>query len=228
MNKKTKKELLAVVKNNYEEIAKEFDQTREKKLWPELLSLFKNAKDGDSVLDVGCGNGRLLKVFEKKKIKYLGIDQSQELIKKAKEKYPKHEFAYGDILNLGGLADHDFDYVACLAVLHHIPGENLRIQALGQLKNKIKKDGKIIISVWNLWEQKKFRKLIFKSLILKLLGKHQMDFGDILFDWKAGPKSKRYYHAFTKRELKCIIRKSGLNIEKLYKDRYNYYAILTK
>jgi len=228
MNKKTQKELLAVVKNNYEEIAKEFDQTREKKLWPELLKLFKSVKDEDSVLDVGCGNGRLIKVFGEKKIKYLGIDQSQELIKKAKGKYPGYEFTYGDILNLGGLAGHDFDSVACLAVLHHIPGENLRVQALGQLKNKIKKDGRIIISVWNLWEQKRFRSLILKSFVLKLLGKHQMDFGDILFDWKAGTRSKRYYHAFTKRELRHIIRKSGLNIEKLYKDRYNYYAILTK
>ena len=58
-----------------------------------------------------------------------------------------------------------------------------------------------------------------------------MDFGDILFDWKnsQGEKtSKRYYHAFKKGELKRVIKKAGLKIEKIYKDKYNYYALLTR
>jgi len=58
-----------------------------------------------------------------------------------------------------------------------------------------------------------------------------MDLGDLLFDWKnsAGQAvSQRYYHAFTKRELKKISKQAGLKIERLYQDKYNYYAVLTK
>ena len=58
-----------------------------------------------------------------------------------------------------------------------------------------------------------------------------MDFGDIIFDWKnsQGERvSQRYYHAFRKGELKAIFKKAGLKIEKLYKDKYNYYAVLKK
>lgn len=228
MDKKTEKELLEVIKKNYEEIGEEFDKTRQKHPWPELFNLFKGIKDGDRVLDVGCGNGRLLKIFKKKKIEYLGVDQNSGLIKRACQRYPDHRFVQGDILDLGKLAEHNFDYVVCLAVLHHLPGKSLRIKALGQLKNKVSPGGKIILSVWNLWSQKKFKKLIFIFFALKLIKKHRMDFGDILFDWKRGQRSKRYYHAFTKHELESIIKKADLKLEKLYKDKYNYYIVLKK
>jgi hypothetical protein len=82
-----------------------------------------------------------------------------------------------------------------------------------------------------MWHQKKFVKLIFKYFVLRLIGKNKMDFGDILFDWKnsAGDAiSQRYYHAFTKCQLKRMAKKSGLKIEKIYKDKYNYYLILNR
>jgi hypothetical protein len=58
-----------------------------------------------------------------------------------------------------------------------------------------------------------------------------MDFGDILFDWKNSRGeniSQRYYHAFTKRELRNIIKKAGLEVDKLYGDGKNYYVIAKK
>ncbi len=231
MKTKIQKELLEIVQKNYEKIASGFSETREKPLWPELLDLFKEVKDGDSVLDVGCGNGRLVKAFEGKNIEYLGIDPSQGLIAEAKKKYSNYNFVLGDIINLGKIKEHNFDYVASIAVLHHLPGADLRVDALRQLKNKIKEDGVIILTVWNLWSQKKYRKLILKHFVLKLLKKNKMDFGDIVFDWKKDKDkflSKRYYHAFTMDELRSIVKKAGLHIKKLYKDKYNYYLVLRK
>ena len=61
------------------------------------------------------------------------------------------EFEEGDILNLGKINKYGFDHAFCVAVLQHIPGENLQINALRQLKNKINNNGKTIISVWNMW-----------------------------------------------------------------------------
>ena len=66
-----------------------------------------------------------------------------------------------------------------------------------------------------------------------------MDFGDILFPWKNSQGmsiSERYYHGFTKYQLKKIAHKAGLKIEKLYKGEStgmffaasNYYIVLKK
>lgn len=234
MDKQTQKNLINLVNKNYEEIAEHYSETRKKHmspLWDELLKITKKVKKEDKVLDVGCGNGRLLTAFSKKDIDYLGIDPSEALLKEAKKINPSKNFVVGDILELSKLPEINFDYVFSIAVLHHLPGQDLRVMAMKQLKNKIADDGEIIISVWNLWGQKKFRKLIWKFFILKLLKKNKMDFGDILFDWK-NPRgeiaSKRYYHAFTKRSLKKIARKAGLKIIGFKKDKYNYYLTLKK
>lgn len=231
MDRQTQKNLTNIVKNNYEEIADHYSETRRKHIWPELEKLTDGIKDGDKILDVGCGSGKLLKALAGKKINYLGIDISQGLIKNAKEDFPDNNFIMGDILDLGSIPEINFDYVFCIAVLQHIPGKDLQIQAMRQLKNKISKNGKIIITVWNIWKQEKFKKLPWKFLMLKFIKKNKMDFGDILFDWKnpQGERvSKRYYHAFRKCELKRIFKKAGLKIERIYKDKYNYYAILEK
>ncbi|MFA4834369.1 MAG: class I SAM-dependent methyltransferase [Patescibacteria group bacterium] len=235
MNKQTQKNLLGLVKSSYEEIADQFNETRKKYLWPELIELTKIIKAGDKILDVGCGNGRLLEAFKGKKIDYLGVDASENLIAHAKSLRPKNKFLVGDILDLGKIPEMNFDYVFSIALFHHLPGNDLRIAALRQLKNKVGENGKIIIVVWNLWSQPKFRKLILKFALLKLIKKNlpagRMDFGDILFDWKnpgGEAMSRRYYHAFTKWGLKKIIKKAGLKIEKIYKDKFNYYAILKK
>ena len=231
MNKQTQKKLLKIVKRNYEEIADDFNETRKKYLWPELIKLAKPVKDGDKILDVGCGNGRLIEAFKSKNIYYLGIDSNKKLIDYAKPKYVNNRFIIGDILELDKILENNFNYVFCIAVFHHIPGRDLRIMALKQLKDKISGDGKIIIAVWNLWSQARFRKLILKFALVKLLGRNSLDFGDILFDWKdsAGQRvDQRYYHAFRKKGLKAIIKKAGLKIEKIYKDKFNYYMILKK
>ena len=138
------------------------------------------------------------------------------------------KWVVADILELDKLPERDFDNIFCVAVLHHLPGKDLRLKALEQIKNKIKPGGKIILTVWNLWKQKKFRKLIIKYGWLKLIGKNQMAWGDILFDWKnaKGEKiSQRYYHAFIGYDLKKLAEKTDLKIAKLYQDRYNYYLI---
>jgi len=231
MKKELQKELLKIVKFNYEEIAESFNQTRKKAIWPELENLSKNISSGVKVLDVGCGNGRLVEVLEKKNVKYLGIDQSDKMIEIAKRSRIGYEFRVGNILELGKISEVNFDYVFSIAVLHHLPSKELRIEALRQMKNKINNEGRIVLTVWNLWKQKKYRKKIIKFWALHLIGKNKLDFGDILFDWKKSDKnskSKRYYHAFTKMELKKIIKKAGLKIEKLYSDNYNYYIVLKK
>jgi len=234
MNKQTRDKLLEIVKRNYDEIADQYNETRKKHLlplWNEIVNIASMAKEGSKVLDVGCGNGRLIGAFENKNIDYLGIDSNEKLIEHTRKNYPDRNFRIGNIVELGKIPEMNFDYVFSIAVLHHMPGKKLQIDALKQLKNKINENGKLIITVWNMWDQKKFRKQIFRHALLKLIKKNKMDFGDILFDWKNSQGqvvSQRYYHAFTRGGLKKIAKKAGLKIEKLFNDKFNYYLILKK
>lgn len=240
MNKDRQKELLELVRRNYDEIADDFSETRKKELWPELVKWISEIKDGSSVLDVGCGSGRLARGLEEKNIQYVGVDNSERLVGIARNaqrvthnaRHITHnkKFYVGDMLNLGSIPENDFNYVFSVAVLHHIPGDDLRILALQEMKKKLKKDGKIFLTVWNLWSHKKYLKIILKFSFSKLIGQNEMDFGDILFDWKdknGGAVSRRYYHAFTKRELTRLIEGANLKIERISKDKYNYYLVLS-
>lgn len=229
MNKEMADNLLSLVKRNYNEIAADFDASRKKEIWPEIREFAAAVKDGNRILDVGCGNGRLLEALKDKKLKYLGIDNSEELIKLARKNYPERKFLIGDILKLDSITESDFDHIFCLAVLQHIPGKELRVEALKQMVAKLKPSGELIISVWNLWRSPKHRLLLFKNYWLKILGKNKWEFNDLLFPWKNSrgqELSQRYYHAFTKKELKRLVHLAGLKIQKFIGDKYNYWFVL--
>ncbi len=229
MKKEKQKELLKTVEKNYNEIATDYNETRKKKIWPALEDILANVKDRSKVLDVGCGSAKILSVLQDKNVDYLGIDKCDRLLKLAKSNFNDFDFKNGDILELGEVDGLNYDYVFCIAVLHHLPGADLRLKALKQLKNKVAKDGEVIISAWALWEQKKYRKIIWKFWLLKLLGKNTMDFGDILFEWIGTNKimSKRYYHAFKMGEFKKLCKKAGFKIKEEHNDKFSYYLILT-
>ena len=231
MRKEVQQRLLELVKRNYEEIAEDYDRTRRKHSDPLFTELKKHAQrvqKGDKVLDAGCGNGRLLELLPEQ-VEYLGVDSSEKLIKICRERFSSYRFRVMDILNLKELEEKEFDHIFSVAVLHQIPGKEWRVEALKQMKKKLEREGRIVITVWNLWVQKKMRKRLLRFSLLKLLGKNKMDWKDVLFDWKKGDRtSQRYYHAFTRRELKRTIKQAGLNWEEISKDGYNYFAVLKR
>lgn len=236
MKQAVTRQLLDLVKNNYNTIAASFAATRRKEIWPEIKTLTADIKSGSKVLDVGCGSGRLLEVLSDRDVNYCGVDSSKELIRLCQTNYPKNKFLVGDILNLQATVTANFDYIFCLAVLPHIPSTDLRVKALQELKNKLAPEGKIVISTWNLWlatnGRKRFCWLILKGWLTGLLGfgyPGRMDFGDLVFSWKDSQGkeiSLRYYHAFTGRELRGLAIKAGLKIESFKRDKFNYWLIL--
>ena len=234
MDKATAANLLKIVHDNYNEIAADFNATRKKEIWPEIIKLTEKIKDNDRILDLGCGNGRLIEALKDTKIEYLGIDNSEELIKLARVNYPTSKFIMADILDLEKIEEiktAKFDYIFCLATLQHLPSPELRVKVLREMKLLLSDKGRIIISNWNMWTKQKYRRLIFKTFFNKLRGKNKLEFGDILFPWKNSRGeiiSQRYYHAFLKRELFNLARKAGCDILSLYKDQYNYWLILEK
>ena len=230
MDKLTEQYLLEVVKSNYENIAVDFSATRQNLRWLDLESYTAKVLADQSVLDVGCGDGRLLSSFKNGFRCYVGVEPSAALAKIAQEKgeREKVKVVVGDILKLNKNITEKFDWVFCIAVLHHIPGCNLQIEALKKLRERLNDNGRIVISVWRMWQWPKLRTEIIKQALKKIIGLNKMDLGDILFDWKKGERSLRYYHFFTERGLRKIIAQAGLEIEHWERGEKNHYVTLKK
>lgn len=194
-------EILNKVVADYDEIASEFDITR-KSAWYEFEVYKELLSVGDKVLDLGCGNGRLYEYLKDLDFEYVGVDVSSELLEKARLNYKGVKFKKGSFLDIPYVRP-VFDKIFCVASFHHLPGKKARLESLANMKSVLKKDGMLVISVWNLW-QKKYRKYIWQSL-----GRlHKYDFGDTFIPWgKSGVN--RYYHAFSLFEMRNLLREAG-------------------
>lgn len=227
MDSKTAQKILKKVKKDYNIIAREFSITR-KRVWNELYDLVnKYVQNNQKILDIGCGNGRLFSILKNKNIEYLGIDNSKELINIAQEKYKNFKnskFKVKDLLEIN--YNKKFDLIFLIAVLQHIPSEELRIKALKSIKKALKPNSFLIMLNWNLFQKDKI-KYVKKYNALKLTGQSDMDKDDTLIPWKEfrnsyqkkAKESKevlRYYHAFAKEEIEDLLEKAGLKIEDIY------------
>ncbi|MBD3156445.1 methyltransferase domain-containing protein, partial [Candidatus Peregrinibacteria bacterium] len=119
MNKNTAKKLLKKVHEDYTHIASEFSQTRQRP-WQDF-SLFKPyITPGNTIADVGCGNGRLYGFLRDiPDITYTGIDNNEALIKLAQKNYSSTHFLVADLLKLPRGVK--YDLLFSIASLHHIP-----------------------------------------------------------------------------------------------------------
>lgn len=201
--------LLKKTREDYNLIAEDFSSSRNT-LWPELNVFGKYIENGDKVLDLGCGNGRLSELFKDKNIDYLGADNSEKLIKIAKAKYPNSRFQLADALNLP-FPDNYFDKIISVAVLHHIPSEILRLKFLQEARRILKPGGLLILTVWDLWQSPKTFFLIIEFALLRIFNRSKLDFKDVFIPWQK--KIDRYIHCFTKGELKKIAEKVGMKVK---------------
>lgn len=196
--------LLKKVPSDYNTVSQTFSNSRNKP-WAEFdlykNACFKNAK----VLDLGCGNGRLFYSLKEKEVNYIGLDNSTGLLQQAKEnlKGENVKLIQGDFLNIP-LPDNSVDLICAVASFHHLPSNEIRLQALKEMQRVLKPSGRIFISVWNLY-QRKYIRFVLES-ILRL---SKYDFGDTFI--KLGGV-KRYYHAFTPFSLSRLISKSNFDL----------------
>lgn len=202
--------LLRKVRADYQMIADEFSQSRFD-IWPEFLEFKKYLKPGMNVLDVGCGNGRVTKILGDVKVDYVGCDVSTRILKQAKKMCPAHCFQEGDVLSLP-FPDEKFEAVFCIAVLHQIPGSELRAKALREMHRVLKTGGWLFLTVWNLW-QTKYRGAFRATNLKKFFGLTPLDINDAFIPWRASGV-ERYYHAYTQVELNKAVNQVGYRIEK--------------
>lgn len=66
------------------------------------------------ILDIGSGSGHHTGNLEERGFNIIGIDNSQAMIKKAKENYPKAEFINGDALDPMAFQSSTFSHILCM------------------------------------------------------------------------------------------------------------------
>jgi SAM-dependent methyltransferase len=208
-------DIIAKTREDYNRIAQHFSDTRYDKKTT-ILEQFKDyIKNGQYILDWGCGNGRLLFLLQDFDIHYIGTDQSIELIKIAqnvwKEQIESGKAQFFCTEQEKHFPVDYFDLVFMIASFHHLPDTESRMNLLKKIYKEMKPGGKLIMTNWNLesdWAQDKLQKDWEK------IGEN-----DFLIPWKNQQgelMAKRYYHHFNKEELEDLLSQSGFMVEKNY------------
>jgi ubiquinone/menaquinone biosynthesis C-methylase UbiE len=90
-------------------------------------------------LEIGCGTGTFARLLAARAERVLAIDLSPQMIRLARERSASHaniDFVEGDVMSRQ-FSEGQFDCVATLTTLHHLPTED----ALAKVKNILKPGG---------------------------------------------------------------------------------------
>ena len=215
-----------IVQDSYQKIARHFSASRQQ-TWSDLDVFLSYVKDGDELLDLGCGNGRLVELFKDRDVKYLGVDSSSELVALAQREYPLKKFAVMDALALT-LPTASFDVVMSVAVLNHLDTRERQAKFLEQTCRVLKPGGYLLLSNWNLWKADNPKNLVSFEVEKERLNdldfekkyhcaKDSLSPHDVLTTWGES-QEVLYYYAFTREELEILVMETGFHLEK------NYYS----
>jgi len=235
VNQQTQEALLEINKQFYEQNARSFSETR-RKVQAGVRKLLATIPTNATLLDLGCGNGNFARALAESGYQgsYLGLDGSATFLQEAQitlsKLKPKAQFRFqqADISShewAEGLQSTSFDFITCFAVLHHIPSRQLRQAIFKQSALLLRPGGQFLISAWQVFES---ATLIARILPWASVGidQSQLDQGDILLDWRAGPAgglpARRYVHVFTSEELTALGKSVGLSLNsEFYSDGKN-------
>lgn len=107
----------------------------------DLLGLL-DSKDGEQVLDVGCGTGQLTAEVAQSGATVTGIDKSAEMIASARRNFPTLHFEVADVCALP--YTNQFDAVVSNAALHWVHDQQ---SAIASIAKSLKRGGRFVFEM---------------------------------------------------------------------------------
>lgn len=233
MNDDVAERLISINRSFYDQFASEFAETRTRPQPGFQKLAVALPRSCRSLLDVGCGNGRLGRyLFDRSAIQaYAGVDSSQNLLDIARKSAPgdywlRELSEEACLLDLG-----NYDVIACLATLQHIPGRSNRQRLLGEFVDHLEGEGLVLLSTWQFLDSdRQKRKLADWSQIG--LSKANVETGDYLIRWQRGGHALRYVAYIDAGNLSQMALSAGLKVLSQFRSdgkegNLNLYSILS-
>ncbi len=235
MDKEVIHKINALNREFYQTFSDSFSSTRYQ-VQPGVGRILQTIPSGSAILDLGCGNGNILKELAKMNFNgsYFGVDFSEALIQNSRQVYKglgekttfRADFSVFDLVqatwdvlpNAGR-----WEIVLAFAVLHHIPGEEVRKRVFQNVRTLLKPAGKFIFSVWQPQNSQRMAKR-FQNWGRIGLREADVEQGDVLLDWKAEEiksdrRGYRFVHIFDQAELEKLAAETGFSInDSFYSD----------
>lgn len=226
MNDATIKRLNFINRDFYQITADSFDESRGA-AWPGWDRLLPHLRPPLTVLDIGCGNGRLGRFLADhlgaSNVRYWGIDNNPTLLERARASLSDVQeavFVQQDIVAstlesrkpdfpqlVGEGPGVRADLVALFGILHHIPGLDQRRALIRTAANSVAPGGILVFACWRFMDYARFRDRIIPwpdDL------RDQIERGDYLLDWRRGESAVRYCHYVDDAEHTDLVAASGL------------------
>ncbi len=229
MENDTIQRLLDLNRQFYQTFAVDFSATRQR-LQPGVQRIIADLPRDANLLDLGCGNGELWRVLAARGHtgQYLGLDFSPGLLAVARQAAGKPPgpgqatFLQADLsrpdwecpvqeLIAGWPGFQGFDAVLSFAVLHHLPGKELRGAVLQHVRALLAPGGRFIHSEWQFLNSPRLR-LRIHDWTEAGIAPQDVDPGDYLLDWRRGGQGLRYAHHFDLQELDSLAADCGFEI----------------
>jgi tRNA (uracil-5-)-methyltransferase TRM9 len=216
VNPTTLSRLLDLNRQFYQTFAVAFSSTRQR-LQPGVIRILDQIRPTDDLLDLGCGNGELARELAHcgHVGAYTGLDFSQPLLGLATPDQPTNfSFVQADLSTPdwdAPLSGNQYNAVLAFAVLHHLPGYELRLRIVRKIRSLLTRDGRFFHSQWQFLNSPR---LATRAQPWEAIGLSQADVdpGDYLLDWRQGGTGLRYVHHFSEPELAELAGSTGFKV----------------
>ena len=222
METKTAAQLIEVNRLFYQKFGSEFSRTRGR-IQPGVRKIINRIGRDLPLLDVGCGNGEFIRQLAENghRAPVHGVDFSLPLLEDAvriPENFPATFHALDITSSDWAVVSGPYSVITSFATLHHIPSDEIRLNLLRNIRERLTDNGQFIFSCWQFLNSERLTKRIQPWEVVGL-DENNVDDGDYLLDWRSGGIGYRYAHQYSEAELAGLAAKSGFKlIDMFYSD----------